>query len=309
MSLYETLAIPAAPTLSNDEKRLFVASASSDMACISTQTGLEIWHMSGTSPFLAETRTAPDNSRVYVIQSADGRIFSQDQLTGKLEWVGSCDSFQEDCANSVRAHFDLSKAGEYMYYGDVMGRIIALKLGDLVDNSGSTSGPGTSGTIDWDAHSQNEEKSKSGSNFGGSIALIILAVLVAIGSTAYVMMVNAFKTVPHPQQEPQPEETIETSGRNDDDFALPIDSANAPDPYEDSMISQHTNSSTPTARDVTAFTWNARNRPKTLLDDSSDNASHASSHAPADRISKLLGTTNRITPIKEDFSYGASVLV
>jgi hypothetical protein len=234
-----------------------------------------------------------------------------DQLTGKLQWVGSCDLFEEDCANSVRADFDLSSTGQFLYYGDVMGRIVALKLGDMVAEP--TVAPERSpGVIDldhWptDGHDQGQGESRSGPTMGGSVVLIVLAAMIATGSSMYIVLINRYKTIPHPQQEPQPPETIETTDTNDDDYALPNDPENSPDPYEDSMISQHTNSS---KRDMTELIWNDRSRAKRAsLDDSFDNSSHSSSRAPADRISKLLGTTNRITPIKEDFSYGASVLV
>jgi hypothetical protein len=273
------------------------------MACIDTQTGRSIWELGGTSSFLAEACVSPDDQRVYVIQSVDGRIFCHDQLTGELQWVSSCDQFQEDCSNSVRADFSLSTAGQFLYYGDVLGRIIALQVGDLVEpaptppnSPGGTSGPG----VAWPTNNSNnpgEKSSRSRPAVAASVALIVLASMIVIGSTVYIIMINRFKSVPHPQQEPH---VI------DDDDSLPTDPGL--DPYEDSMISQH--AATKQSQADEADDWynepivipHSRNK---SINDSFDTISHAA----ADRISLLLGTSNRITPIQEDYSYGAAVFV
>jgi hypothetical protein len=278
------------------------------MACIDTQTGRSLWDLRGTSSFLAEARVSPDDERVYVIQSVDGRIFCHDQLTGALQWVSSCDQFQEDCSNSVRADFTLSTAGESLYYGDVLGRIIALQVGDLVERAeptatspnspGGTSGPG----VAWPTNNSNnpgEKSSRSRPAVAASVALIVLASMIVVGSTMYILMINRFKSVPHPQQEPQ---NLIVFGNS-----LPTDPGL--DPYEDSMISQHAATKQSLADEAYDDWYNepiiipqARSK---SLNDSFDTLSHAA----ADRISLLLGTSNRITPIQEDYSYGAAVFV
>jgi hypothetical protein len=299
--LFSNPAVPTTPTLSIHETRLFVTSAATDFMCVDTRTGEKNWSIPGTSPFLARSKVSPDDQRVYVIQSVDGRIFSLYQQTGGLNWLASCDQFEEDCANAVRADFELSHTGQYLIYGDVMGRIIALELGDLVENFEPTAAPTVgmldpSGNIIWPEDGEEADNgSRSGAALGVGIFLIILATIVVIGSLSYILLMNSLKTSPHPMQEPRiPDDETDPSS----DFSLPSDPANAPDKYEDTMISQHK---------VPVQSLLHLQFP--ICRKSSESSLDTMSFAPSDRISLLLGTSNRIAPIKEDYSFGAFVLV
>jgi hypothetical protein len=275
------------------------------MHCVNTQDGQSMWDMTGTSPFLAEARVSTDDKRVYLIQSADGRIFCHNQLTGELLWLGSCDQFEEDCANSVLADFDLSRTGQHMYYGDVMGRIIALELGELVGDAGEPTGPTGPGVSPWptDANGEGEEESKSRTTLSGGIALIVFASSIATGTVMYILVTNRYKfNAQHSREWPPLDDGTM------DDYALPNDPANAPDPYEDTMISQHKMSPKQhLSADDNWYSYEDRSHSKSnSFDDASDNISYA----PSDRISQILGSvSNRIAPLREDFGYGASVLV
>ena len=300
-------AIPVTPTLSKDETRLFVPSAQKDLMCIDTQTGTVNWSVQGTSTFLAQSKVSPDDQSVYAIQSVDGRIVSYNQLSGDLNWLASCDQFEEDCANSVRADFEITSTGQYLIYGDVVGRIIALKLGELLDKTSSNDGATNDGHYDdnnnldppghrpWQkeetAQNTNVDEEKS-SAFVISLLLIIFAIVVVALALAYMLVTKRLKTRPHPMQEPYIMDDDDTMPDTNDDYSMPLDPDTAPDKYEDSMISRH---KLPT---------------KSLISASMETRSLDSmSVAPADRISSLLGTSNKVAPILEDFSYGAAILV
>eukprot|EP00980_Cylindrotheca_fusiformis_P030998 scaffold25699_cov137-Cylindrotheca_fusiformis.AAC.2 len=279
--------IPTTPVLSCDENRLFVSSSSFDFASVNTITGKANWKVSGTSAFLSEARISPDDERIYVAQSADGRIFCYDQQSGDSCWERSCDDFEEDCSNSIRADFAVSTSGQFLYFSDVKGRVIALKLGDVAESSEPTAAPVSpdpllpTNDIDWPSE-PDQPREKEGSSMAGTIALIVLAMTVTVASGMYIAMVNRRKRAPHPMQEPVQEP---------DEY-----DPNGLDPYEDSMIIQHAHKQIQPAEFPEEY----------YADESLLNVPN---YPPSDRISVLMGTANRIAPLREDFSYGASVLV
>jgi len=277
---------------------LFVSSSSYDLASINTQNGKANWVVSGTSAFLSEARVSADDKRLYVVQSADGRIFCLDQLTGDYLWQGSCDQFEEDCSNSVRSDFDLSLSGQFLYFADVKGRLISLKLGEMEDVIQPTPAPIWSGpflptsNVDW--NSNHVQDVADDSKPAGTIALIALTAIFTLSSMMYIAMIRRRK-YPEPQ-------TLDS---------FPDEHMYGPDPYEDSLIIQH--SSQPMRPEVgypsevgylsEDFNTNSRSF------ESDDSSVERPYFHPADRISVLMGTANRIAPLQEDFSYGASVLV
>jgi hypothetical protein len=285
-------AIPTSPILSNDESRLFIASAFFDLASINTQNGKANWKVKGTSSFLSEARVSLDDKRLYVAQSADGRIFCYDQITGDLLWESSCDQFEEDCSNSVHADFDLSSTGQFLYFSDVKGRLISLKLGRLMKKTEAPAWTPLIPTndIDW-TEGLSQEASNEDTGIGGTIALTFLASLIALGSSMYIIMLNRRKRALNP--------IIEELYPDVDEYGIPND-PNGPDPYEDSLIIQHSPKQVGSDYFVEDFDG---------IFNTAGDAINIASSAPADRISVLMGTSNRIAPIKEDFSYGASVLV
>lgn len=309
------VAIPAAPVLSHDESRLFVSSASTEVVCVDTQSGDTIWALLGTSAFLAEAKVSPDDSRVFNMQSADGRVYCNDQISGDTLWVANCDLFEEDCSNTVQAEFTLSNSGQYLYYGDVIGRIVALKLGDIniAPSKAPTNqklptvfGPDDHESLEWPREAESQQQNsnvKRGLTLGGSLALIMMAVVVSIGASVYIFTINHFKTYPHPQQERHL--PLDAIADHDIHHLQPQDHPeDHPDPYEDAMISKLQ----PTRQKYSDDPYQ-----KEYTDDF-DNYIHI--HAPADRISQRLGTSNKILPISalgtggaEDYSYGASLLL
>jgi hypothetical protein len=272
-----------------------------------TRTGKKNWVHSGTSAFLARSNVSPDDQRLYVIQSVDGRILSFNQLTGELNWLVSCDQFEEDCANSVYADFEISYTGEYLIYGDILGRIVALKLGfmledfeptaapgvDIVDASDNEIWPETSGT--------NGDNSPSSAALGVIIFLIVLVAIVTTASLSYILFMNSLKTAPHPMQEQHPPDDEPNTTW---DYSLPLDLDFAPDKYEDTIISQHKFNLQVEPEFQIPVTPSKGFGRKTL-----DGQFESMGPIPADRLSLLLGTSSRIAPIREDYSYGALVLV
>jgi hypothetical protein len=303
-------AIPTASVLSLDESRLFVPSASTQIACIDTQDGLTVWKLMGTSPFLAEPKVSPQDDRVYFIQSADGRVFCLDQVTGKMLWLISCDEYEEDCANSVVAEFALSRDGRFVYYGDVTGRVISLELGEYQVESAPAPTPTVVSPFapsNWSPPKQNQESGrvKKGPTLAASIALIVIAIFIGTGASIYIIMMNNLKTYPHPMQEAHPDV-------QDDSHLHIADLIHVPDPYEDAMLHKHspTEVSLPLANDAVGFYF--EDGGTFHGDEYPEDPDDSFSHAPADRISQRLGTANLpqlLLPRSEDYSYGASVLL
>ena len=296
---YDSLAedIPVAPTLSNDGQRLFVSTSSNHFYCLDSQTGQKKWQVPGASPFLTGARVSPDDQRVYIIQSIDGWLYAYDQPSGVLMWLTSCDSSQQHCSNPVKATFALSRTGEYLYYADVFGKVMALKLGHLVVESidhPPTKSPGTFrpplGSSQASSSTPIQTSSKSGPSLGGTVALVIVAMLLAIGSGFYAVLLRRDKIRFRSKGSSQRQSKKERDG----DFSEP-----GPDPYEDSVISEHQRKST-----GSQAIW---------LEETKKQGSFDSEEVPAsltsDKRSMLIGTSNRVAPLTEDFSLGAAVLV
>lgn len=275
-----------------------MSTSSYDLAAVNTVNGQKIWNRKGTSTFLSEPRVSPDDKRLYVLQSADGRVICRDQMTGDKIWEASCDQFQEDCSNSIRADFDLSPGGEFLYFSDVKGRIISLRLAevDLGPNISPTqaptiaSGPQYSPTneVDWDKEKDQEKDKKEMINkkasIGGTAALIAIALMIASGSAAYIVLVQRRKKNVYGE-----EKTYQDS----DDFTYSND-PDGPDPYEDSMITMHSS---------------IDGRTQDSGDGWYSPAFYDVDDAKVDQMASIIGTSNRVAPLKEDFSYGSSILV
>ena len=282
------------------------------MACIDSKKGTTLWEMMGNSRFLAEPKVSPDDHRVYFIQSGDGLVYGLKQDGGTVLWAITCDQFEEDCANSVLSEFALSRDGRHLFYGDVRGRVISLELGGFEAPVPAPTGDSPTHIYPLDPTNwppmSNEQASgtrsdvKRGPTLGGSIALIVLATLVGTGASIYIIFMNNMKTHPHPMQEPQLNDAVFPS----DLGPPPTDLANHPDPYEDEIILKHAA--------ITAKHFRGDQEGSRYYEDGISVKDYDEfdnfSHAPADRISRRLGTSNLIQlPRPEDYSYGASVLV
>lgn len=81
-----------------------------------------------------------------------------------------------------------------------------------------------------------------------------------------------------------------------------------PDIYEDKFLANlsfdDSQNNATIARDAFSTLWvdPTHSKPATSIDDDSQ-------HRAADRMAILLGTSNRITPISENFGYGQAVMM
>lgn len=197
--------------LSKDEKRLFASSGGHEIGCHDTDTGDLVWRTKGTSRFLSEARVSPDDQRVYNIQSSDGLVFCQDQRTGYTQWMLSCDLFEEDCANSVHADFSLSMDGQYLFYGDVTGMVLAMKLAEesvaIDDQQQETTYvfPGDIPSSDLDSQSQSAKNDKRTIPLGGKVSLALVSTMLIVGSLVFIHLQRQLKTFPQPYYEDDPD--------------------------------------------------------------------------------------------------------
>ena len=321
-------AIPSTPVLSYDESRLFASSAAPEIACLDAETGKTIWATMGASQFLAAPKVSSDDTRVYSIEEQDGRVFCQEQASGEVLWLASCDQFQTSCANSsVRSEFALSSSGQFLYYGDVLGHVIALKLGDTTAPTlapVATEAPSpavvtplypASGTGEQPAP-PGKSHLKKGLTIGGSIALIIFATVIGVGSSCIIIALKRLKSVPHPQQMHDQDDKTE----EDETYSQTSDQPSSPDPYEDAILSKHPVKRTFVDDASLPRSFVSPKRARFSETQCSLSPSQLSSQAipapQADRISVLLGTSNCVKPLNspdssepEDYSFGASLLL
>eukprot|EP00934_Nitzschia_sp_Nitz4_P000478 Nitzschia sp. Nitz4//scaffold8_size234185//216945//219072//NITZ4_001303-RA/size234185-processed-gene-0.409-mRNA-1//-1//CDS//3329559944//478//frame0 len=283
------------PTLSFDETRLFAtADSSKAFHCLNAATGESKWNFRGESEIYPVARVSPDNEYVYFIHSIDGRVYSRSQETGAGGWLVSCDTYEEDCANAVYADFVLSTTGQFLYYGDLRGRIIALEVGTLVaKDSDATETPKVFGDDDLSGLIDPPGKSNK-KRIGVIVTLLFMGAVASLLSSLYLIRSGRLKarTLTIDSQDEADEEIIDWS--EDDD----VDGI---DPYEDTMISRHkagNNNSLPAPLDTSL--WDYDKSSKSIM------SNHPTS---PDRLSVILGTSNRIAPLHEDYSLGAAVLV
>ena len=255
-----------------------------------TSQGSTLWSLEGESQFLAEAHVSPDDKRVYFIQSIDGLVLSLDQKTGETLWRVNCELYTEDCANSVKANFALSEKGDVLYYADVLGRIIALELGTV--KLKTVSGGIVSVPPDFQMPTEfgfETEKSKDGASLGGSVALIVLATMVALGSGFYVAVSRRRKSASY---------SIDPLRSAFDDAAtFDGSSEDTPDPYEDSILHQHNDNS----REPQSNNWNS--------DEISPTGSMKSTGSFFGNYPATSRLSTRVAPMQEDFSLGAAVIV
>lgn len=277
------------PTLSLDGERLFVSTSSTHAYCINTKTGSKIWDLPGASTFLA-ARISPDDQRVYFIQSIDGRLFAHEQESGALIWVTSCDAFEEDCSNTVRASFALSQTGEYLFYADVLGRVMSLKLGERKQIEETTEN-GVDSRSENRSASTTTTQAESGISRGGSVALILLALGIAVSSSVSLLLIRRA----HGKARRKVDNADQGSSKDDEGFETNYPKFSGPDPYEDSILSRHI-----------SITTSREN----VWSDEMSLSTAGSEFVPTDRSPKAFGTI-RVAPNLEedDYSLGAAILV
>lgn len=123
-----------APMLSSDESYAYQVGASTQMYCLETKSGKTVWKSEGafrgaisTEPRLVEM--IPDEPKVYVIEGMNGKVRQHDALTGDIDWSFDCSNLGGvSCNDAVQADFSVSPSGNYLYYGDIFGKIVALEI-------------------------------------------------------------------------------------------------------------------------------------------------------------------------------------
>ena len=352
-SYLEDVALTTAPVLSTNEETLFAVTARNETICLNSLTGERMWSATtrDSSPILAEPVSSPDDERLYVIMSRDGRVVGIDQRKGKILWGFSCGAelLSSVCEKtSVLADFDISSDGQYLYYGDVDGRIISLAVGkkriDISYDNNEDEGSSTSTTIISDVNNKAQSDNIEGgiassilnndNNINKSIkkaGLVILAIILSFfvvgGSAMYAVKVKGLDPmsfVPKynlrgfrfPRKGSPDENSFGAAiGRrmfkveNRNDYQSNNSIIDGPDMYEDKILatmSDDDDAVDPTiARGGFNTLWVDSTHSKPIADDDSQHPSIESS----DRMAVLLGTSNRVTPINENFGYGQAVML
>lgn len=335
--------VSAAPVLSADEERLFVVTVQNETVCLNTKTGVQMWSekaQKGTQ-LLSEPKGSPDNQRVYVIMSKNGKVHGINQKDGTGLWSFGCDEMnlpsETKCTNpSVTADFDLSPDGTILYYGAADGRIIALTLGHrLVENNeeGQTPSIPTStstvtiiydgdekeerGPLEFDKDipgifdvnmAGNANNQALGIKIAGTIVAIIVSMAVAMVSIMYVMRAKGvdlsdLRNYRLPRNGffskndgGKRHTRVERVGRGKK-------SLDGPDQYEDEIIASLSEDESIEPQFNTLWVDPTHSKPKPIFNDNDDES------PPADRLSVLLGTSNRIAPISDNFGFGQAVLL
>ena len=126
-----------APTVSNTGL-LLVAGNSYDLFCFNSETGERIWTDSfSRSSYMVEphvTEIDGNATVVYAIEALNGNIRQHGAWDGTRNWEFNCEDLSGviGCQDGVEAEFSLSSTGNVLYYGDIFGKIIALKVADFV---------------------------------------------------------------------------------------------------------------------------------------------------------------------------------
>lgn len=346
-SYSDDVAIRTSPTLSNDEKRLFVVTVRNETMCLNSRTGERIWSATTrtASSLLAQPKSSPDDKRLYMIMSQDGRVVAIDQRRGEVLWGFSCGAelLPSVCdKTSVLADFDVSNDGQYLYYGDANGRIISLTVGKISNEnlpsssttliSDNKNNNNNEAQTNFDAYSTDTSNSiteidrMSSVKKAGLVALsFFLSVLLVGVSAMYVMKSKDFDPVSffsdlswsdfRIQRKKLPDDYSSSDGIGRGMLAVengnyqPDNSIqDGPDIYEDKFLANlsfdDSQNNATIARDTFSTLWvdPTHSKPATSIDDDSQ-------HRAADRMAILLGTSNRITPISENFGYGQAVMM
>ena len=129
---------------------LVIAGNSYDLICFHSETGEQIWtDFLSRSSYMVEpqvTEIRGNATVVYAIEALNGNIRQHDAWDGTRNWEFNCENLTGvvGCQDGVEAEFTLSSTGNVLYYGDIFGKIVALKVADFATpnpTSTSTSNP------------------------------------------------------------------------------------------------------------------------------------------------------------------------
>lgn len=323
----EDVVVSTAPVLSADEERLFVTTVKNETVCLNAKDGVRLWAAKTPqhSSLLSEPKGSPDNQRLYIINSDDGRVHGINQKDGDLLWGYGCDPWKLPAGAScnapmVSADFDLSSDGTVLYYGASDGRVVALTLGKrVIDNSNKGQSPSTSTTVSIDfgdedrgplefdkdhdpAHdivqaSDNSKKQRWGAKIAGSIAAIIVCLAVIVVSVLYVARAKGIDLRDYNNY--RLPRWSKPGGEKRHSFVARV---KGPDAYEDQIIASLSQDSSEMDNEFnTMWVDPTHSNQKYIV--------HDDESPTADRLSVLLGTSNRIAPISDNFGYGQAVLI
>lgn len=111
---------------------MYVGSATTTFAKIS-KAGIITWEVPIGSVTLGQPAVSYDNRRVYFIEAKEGTVAAHDTRTGQRLWSIGCQDYlpDENCQSSiVEGEFSLSSNGQMIYFGNRMGKVVALRVGN-----------------------------------------------------------------------------------------------------------------------------------------------------------------------------------
>ena len=111
---------------------MYVGSATTTFAKIS-KAGTITWEVPIGSVTLGQPAVSYDNRRVYFIEAKEGTVAAHDTRTGQRMWSIGCQDYlpDENCQSSiVEGEFSLSSNGQMIYFGNRMGQVVALRVGN-----------------------------------------------------------------------------------------------------------------------------------------------------------------------------------
>ena len=321
------VAVSTAPVLSTDEERVFVVTVRNETVCLDAQTGDRKWATKTRhpSPILSEPRASPDNQRLYVVNSADGKMHAFNQNDGNMLWSFGCDEKGlpdgSKCqAPEVYADFALSYEGTVMYFGATDGEIAAIKLGGL-ENEEAVKEPEPSipttviitfdddgrGPLEFDRESDKDNAlapARTNGTFGVKVAGTIFAIVACLViATISLLFVVRSKGI---DLRDLRNYRLPRYGR-DGEFHSRVTRSKGPDNHEDQIVAT-------ISADEESDEFNTLWVDPTHSDPKYYN--HEGDESPsADRLSILLGTSNKVppsttvAPISDNFGFGQAVVI
>jgi hypothetical protein len=119
-------------TLAPGEDSMYVGSATNAFAKIS-KSGTITWEVPIESVSLGQPAVSYDNERVYFIETKEGTVAAHDAWTGQRLWSIGCQEYLSDsnCQSSiVEGEFSISPKGQTIFFGNRMGQVVALRIGN-----------------------------------------------------------------------------------------------------------------------------------------------------------------------------------
>lgn len=140
------LAFLNAPVVSSDGNLMYLVVASYNFFCISAQTRNTMWEdVSGRSGYTTEPRLFESGSDniVYVAETLNGRLRQHNAANGQRNWEFDCSDWTRvsNCQDVIESEFSISGDGNFVYYGDIYGRVISLQVAEFQTNEPTIAPP------------------------------------------------------------------------------------------------------------------------------------------------------------------------